>query len=462
MENTASEARPRVKNALASLRNLLADQPASDTPRRTDTLHLLNRLEQFGDSQMDYFDANLSRSSPFYHYPFATIISQMSHDLEVFERIMLQRSARAAAFQKTLALADQLCYKALAPARALLEPGLNALTYLQKMPAVRVIPYAPAALIAIPYTTLNQEPRELAQRSITANSSAALDFLAIPHEAGHYLFWHGFLPAHAEQDAYTRKPLIVELVERLKDKQFKSQPDVRRWLEEVFADVYGCLVAGPVMAIDFQDLALNRSLSEFTEDDGEHPIPLLRPEVYRIALEKMGTLEGLPLQEYADAAKERWAKKISSRPYFPRSVNDDALTRFNPADVLADLEIMIEEILRVLLQPGFVELRDAPSGARRWWLDDAPLPARSKTTIGTLLYQDFLKRIAEFRETAILPTIPDAYAGEEWTARFMREAEQARSAGMEFKPLLSGLTPDQVAVLWGGGWTTEGPVGYWP
>jgi hypothetical protein len=462
MENTASEARPRIKNTLASMQSLLAQIPDESYSYQTNLLHLLNRLEQFGDSQLDYFDTNVPHTSPFYDYPIGVIISQISHDLEVIERVSMQRSARATAFQDTLALADQLCYRALEPVHTLLEPGFTVLTYLQKMPAVRVIPYAPVALIGIPYTTLNSDPKGLAQRSLESESSAALDFLAIPHEAGHYVFWHAYVPGSTGPDDTARKPFPVVLLERLKDKPFKGSLDVRRWLDEIFADVYGCLVAGPVMAIDFQDMALNRSLSEFTEDDGEHPIPLLRPEVYRIALEKMGFVEQLPLQEYAEAVNARWLKKISNRPYFPRSVDGDALVPVNQVDVLADLEIIIEEIVRVLCEPGLGQWNDAQTGNRRWWLSDEPLPALRNTGIQTLLYQDFLKRISEYSETIEIPVIPPAKSEENWAAQFIRDAEQARNAGMEFKPLLSGLTPDQVAVLWGRGWATDGPVGYWP
>ncbi|NJN55367.1 MAG: hypothetical protein HC804_11780 [Anaerolineae bacterium] len=50
------------------------------------------------------------------------------------------------------------------------------------------------------------------------------------------------------------------------------------WLEEIFADVYGCLVAGPVMAYDFQELSLDNK--DFNEDDGEHPLAAIRPFIY--------------------------------------------------------------------------------------------------------------------------------------------------------------------------------------
>ena len=274
---------------------------------------------------------------------------------------------------------------------------------------------------------------------------------------------HGHVPSsppasasNVQANTLYVKPIMIELIERLRTKPLGTAPDVRPWLEEIFADVYGCLVAGPVMDIDFQDLQLNRSMGEFTEDDGEHPIPILRPEVYRLTLEKI--LHG----EYAAAARERWMDKISSRPYFPRVFGDDELIPLDEARVTADMEIVINEILDVLLQPGILDLYDETSGERSWWLNSRPLPTLDGQEIGQLLYDDFLERIAELDLTQELPLVPAVDTEQEWVKVFMQEASQARQVGMEFQPTLSGLTPDQVAVLWAKGWTTDGPQTHWP
>ena len=56
-----------------------------------------------------------------------------------------------------------------------------------------------------------------------------------------------------------------------------------QWQEEIFADIYGCLVAGPAIAKSFQDLLFDNYT--LTESDGVHPIPLIRPYIYAKVLE---------------------------------------------------------------------------------------------------------------------------------------------------------------------------------
>ena len=80
---------------------------------RDNIANLLDRLEHFGDSQIDYFDLNIPAGNPFHDYPIGATIGQISNDLEVVERAMLQRSPSAPTFQTTLSLADQLSYRAL-------------------------------------------------------------------------------------------------------------------------------------------------------------------------------------------------------------------------------------------------------------------------------------------------------------------------------------------------------------
>src|SRR5688572_9665726 len=139
MGNSASEARPRLKHAFVLIRTLLEQmmppkgEPMPDV-NHANIANLLDRLEHFGDMQIEYFDQSIRDTNPFHQYPIGATISQISHDLEVVERALLQRSPSAPIFQITLALADQLTYHALRPARNMLDSGVTALTYLHKMP----------------------------------------------------------------------------------------------------------------------------------------------------------------------------------------------------------------------------------------------------------------------------------------------------------------------------------------
>jgi hypothetical protein len=188
----------------------------------------------------------------------------------------------------TLEIADRLAWKYLQPAlkAKLVEKGTTVLTYFQKSPSIRLIPYAPVALIGIPPTAL-----------LRSDGVVARDLLSTAHEVGHYVYRHG---------TYNEKPIYRALAEQMKDNPIP--PEYEHWLEELYADLYGGLSGGAVTALSSQDLALQYySLPEFFKDDGEHPPPNWRPYIYVKVLKKMG--QG----EIADALCEEWNKHRNSR-----------------------------------------------------------------------------------------------------------------------------------------------------
>ncbi|MBX3057314.1 MAG: hypothetical protein KF770_12660 [Anaerolineae bacterium] len=236
-----------------------------DFPRKATIYELLQRLKSFGKSHFTYFYQGFLDGSPLTlhedleKYPPAavlrSIIDQISFDLEVIERAWNQRLAGTAVTKEALQLADALGQLALQPAvhGGLIPANVTTLTYFQKSTSVRVIPYADVAIVGLPFTAVD----------------VSRDFLAIPHEVAHYLYRHG---NHAEKPVSTF----------LRDNTKQHPKYLRNWLEETFADVYGCLVAGPVMAIDFQDLQLDDPIDEFTKAyiDYEDPVPVIRPDIY--------------------------------------------------------------------------------------------------------------------------------------------------------------------------------------
>ena len=281
---------PRVaalERAMGELdRSLPINIPPEPELARKQTIHnLIGRLELFGGDQFRFFKASYQPDDPLYQYFICETESQIGNDLEVIERTADQRMSSAPpSYRQALSRADELAYTALVPAKpALSSPGdQTALAYFQKSPAVRVIPYAPVALIGIPFTTLD----------------VICDYLATPHEVGHYVYWHGRVPQDPTYGADAGLPLYVALRRRLQAPLGRSP--VRNWLNEIFADVYGCAIGGPVMAITFQDLQLDRAPGDFFKDDEKHPIPFLRPDIYHRVLGKMG------FARYAKAAEARW------------------------------------------------------------------------------------------------------------------------------------------------------------
>jgi hypothetical protein len=150
-----------------------------------------------------------------------------------------------------------------------LQPAINSNVFLDPTPAVmtffaecssiRVMPYANLALIGIPYSSLH----------------VPIDLLSIPHEIGHYVYWHS-------RSTNPTIPLHESLEKRLS--AVSIPPYVRRWIEEIFADTYACRVAGSLYIWTGQRLKRQFTLDGFFEDDDEHPAPVLRPYIYQKAL----------------------------------------------------------------------------------------------------------------------------------------------------------------------------------
>ncbi len=271
---------------------------------------LLAALKDFGEEQFGFFKNEFAEPDPSSiqpgreeiveettEYPqehvMRVTLDQLGYDLWVISHAISQRFSQIPGFNATLEKADLVCMEALKPAEVLglgLEPKgpvdndsqpTRVISYFLKSPSIRVVPYANTALIGVPQTAICK-PRDL---------------LAIPHEIGHYVYWHGLIKTSSDMESEPKTELVSMYLE-------KNIPDVRydwaeRWLEEIFADIYGSMVAGPVLALSFQELHLQQSQSAFFEDDGDHPPPILRPNIYA---------KGVHL-----AGCKNWAKLLAKR-----------------------------------------------------------------------------------------------------------------------------------------------------
>jgi len=263
---------------------------------RKETLHnLVQCLQSFARDQFYFFYDGLNgqhKLLPSAEFPIEfvlqAVIAQMTYDLEVILRAADQRISASQHMKRTLDTADKLAWKALQPAKdyGWISQDTTVLTYFQKSPAIRIIPYTSIALIGIPFTTV----------------AIDRDYLAIPHEVGHYVYRNGTF-----EIGNARKPIFRVLDQELT----ASPPWLKTWLEEIFADVYGALIGGPVIGLSAQDLAMQASLQEFTdnEQDKTHPTPILRPDIYTHVLEMT-----------SGKLASRWARKRDSRPVQPITV----------------------------------------------------------------------------------------------------------------------------------------------
>ncbi len=141
-------------------------------------------LQSFTDEMFTLFSTGLQSGTltPSTQYPadyvYAGIQEQAQYDLQVLQMAADQRlNAPYSPMLDTLNVADVLAQRALTKAQLLLPAGMRAVTYFQKSSSIRVLPYANLALIGIPYSSIDYHP----------------SLLTIPHELGHFVFWHGQL-----------------------------------------------------------------------------------------------------------------------------------------------------------------------------------------------------------------------------------------------------------------------------
>ena len=254
----------------------MANKGEQHFERQETLMSLLASLQAFGKSQMDFFLDGLEEKSKYrlepsayypWEYVFRTTVDQIGFDLDVLLRAAQQRMASLmpSGLLETLDLADRLAYQALKPAldHGLIDHDTTVVTYFQKSVNVRLVPYAPVVMIGIPFSAM-QSRREL---------------LAIPHEVGHYVFRDGRIRSGRFADSRFSAAL---------HSRFARQPVwFNGWLEEIFADVYGCLIAGPVVALSFMEMVTDDPVDEFTVLDGEHPAAAVRPQVYFSTLRRM-------------------------------------------------------------------------------------------------------------------------------------------------------------------------------
>ena len=308
-----------------SLNDMLKAEKFFDNPTpNTITINirrLIEALQAFAKGQSSFFlngfdtraeikRFNLRPSWEFHpQYVFEALLTQIEIDMELFRRIAHQRIMGSMVNKSRLDKADKLVWKALQAVTIgeensdeLIKKDTAVITYFQKSASIRIIPYASVALVGIPYTARTKNE----------------DLLVIAHEVGHYVYRRG-------EGQVTKMAVPKALGWGLIEKEHPVW--VRKWKEEIFADVFNCLIGGPLAALSSQEIALNSSRAplgiprpplggypgyyllygEFTNDDGEHPVPFLRPYIYTRVLMEMG------LDNWARVLEDRWNHCLNER-----------------------------------------------------------------------------------------------------------------------------------------------------
>lgn len=414
-----------------ALQLALAQIPAvSDIPRHDTIKQLRLCLQAFGGRQFlffrDGFDPDQQQHrvlEPSVEFPvdyvFNALLQQVSYDMTVIGRAAMDRAGDEA---DALAQADQLAQRAIDPAvRAGLIEETAVLTYTNKSANIRNIPYAPLALIAIPYTALGYKR----------------DLLATAHEVGHQVYRHSRLQ---------RTGFDSILRHEVADGPLWLQ----RWLEEIFADVYGCLIGGPVMALNFQALLLTHERERFINDDGEHPVEPIRPYIYTTVLSEMG------FGAAAGQLEERWESVLEQRGVPATFALATPEPDGSEAAGFEDAREWVEEVALRILNTVLAPVQDSHSG---FWSSSVKIDA---------LYDEF---------EAFLDAVPQAPLAELRAAekdpqivgvqRDGRPLANTRRLGetVSWLDMMTGANTRQIvwpAKVWwhalgAAGWNTSGP-----
>jgi len=351
---------------------------------RQETLQqLLQQLKQFGSKQFDFFHDGFSAKAnahqlenrandlqaPSAEYVFGTITHQIANDLVVLQRIQEQRNAADEKpdplMHDTLTKADRLAYIALRQLVPFLpNQAINSvLCYFHLFAHTRVLPYAPVALIGIPMSA----------------TRVKRDLLAIPHELGHYLYWHGDISSFINTtNASIRFNVIEKLSPPISQTQNSTGAEtpmssgslptqaaqllsqhhwLKSWAEEFFADVVSCLLAGPISALYLQDMLLQTRNDWMYMDDGIYPIAAIRPLIHS---ETFKTL--FPASPLGSQLETRWMTKLQERgiasaafyPYVHPFTNAGIPYIHSTANGQSELQIPavpgIENIIRAVTQ----------------------------------------------------------------------------------------------------------------
>lgn len=313
---------------------LLASVEDGD-PRCNTFRYLIGNLQEFGRDQFEFFyygfhpdpagknEPRLKRAD---NYPPAlamrATVDQIAFDLNAYGSVLTQRrmaqgdSPAAQKLVQTFSVTDRLAYAALYPALGRMngrgQPTV--LTYFQKSGFIRTIPYADVSLIGVPYTTVGEYA---SAGQLASELGNATDLLAIPHEVGHYVYRHALFSYPAGRIENGR---ILTIMNRMhQNKEVIQSKRIHIWLEEIFADVYGVYVAGPVMVRDFQDLLSDNDPAAFdppgkNDQEDEHPHPAVRPFIYNHALRVLADHvdeDGDWLKDMAGEADDRWAAHLN-------------------------------------------------------------------------------------------------------------------------------------------------------
>jgi hypothetical protein len=395
--------------------------------------HLLDFLKKFTEDAAKFLQPSSENEEDYsQRHLWRVLLNKVSTDLLIVPAAAQQRThgendqpSTGVSSANTLLKADIISEQALAPAvKREFLPKTSIITYLRESVSIRTVPYSEAVLIGVAYASMEPGFSKPNDDGISF-SKVSRDMLAIPHEVGHHLYRKGQLQSSEEKQS-----ISSYLQERFEEAKIWAWDWRSDWLEEIFADVYGLLVAGPVMALSFQDLLTDNLPSRFREDTGRHPIPALRPYIQTRILRRLTDANGNSLYPFApNELDKKWEKKPMWNGAKPLEEDYKLHGVPNPAKGQQILDVL-DEIIDIVLE---TLRRQAPLGADTnltyygWkaWTEDVLKGEDPDRLYNTLTFERFFPFSSSWFQTPV---------GDTWTTEPKKWPEQILSGWREKAP----------------------------
>lgn len=271
---------------------------------------LLDNLRMFAHRMLEYF-CTPANEPPIHYtrmYALNLVLNQVGYDLSVIQQVIAQRHIYGALLRRADRFAEAYLGSAV-NAGLFLEssnvlpkkdeprnPKPVVLTYLNKAPTIRMMPYSPIALVSLPSAAVAYSCGDEKEQAI-----AAREFLALAHEVGHLVFWKGY--AEDTEDLEGRGKFASFLNRTLRRKGVSHY--IADGVEETVADMYGALTAGISIFYTAQLKATTRQREHYFAANARYTVsPELRPSIYDAVLSVEGITSGPALMQAQDAWSE--------------------------------------------------------------------------------------------------------------------------------------------------------------
>ncbi len=403
-------------------------------------------------------------------YVFNQLLKRVSTDMLRIQRayqLRLTRTPEEFSMDTTLFTADLLGQEILQKINTVLPFGeqfakTKILTYPDNDVEVRIVPYADILFIGFSVSAFAIFEAE--------NSEISSDYLALAHEAGHLLYRFGMLPQHAQDQSKSVTANVVQnyLQSELRTRITEAGHNIEQvewisdWLEEIFSDVIGCMLEGPVYLIGFQQIMEVEPPVEIDAPHPKHPIAALRPYVQNQIMNAMpGAPSWVPASgdrltaDWLETMIKTWPNCILRMWPDPKSshaIEEALFTLENKThtgrEILAITEIAVKMLIDEVITKWGSDLSSV-----EWMADRLDKVAQQDVDqISQALHTHYCKRI-EQRYLAKL----DEVAGR-GTKREKVELSIADSSMMDTVADVP-YAADLVELILNGFWSDEGPKG---